>query len=210
MYTSQIQLAQSIIATLEGAGDFSRVDLIGSLSDGSCDKMSDIDLVLMSPERPPWDNVQLASRILKDVYGSLLHDWAGSLIPEKYLISQFMPGCDIMWWVDIGCHPDERYNDISRDDIDQDGNSHISKLLIMNAKHYIRGAEGRLRIGELYTKSTGCPPGGKGVPELFAAVRAEIDEKRLSVEFVQKMDETLQLVANKALERTRLRRATQL
>ena len=172
--------------------------------------MSDIDLVLVSHERPPWDNVQLASRILHDAYGSLLHDWAGSLMPNKYLISQFLPGCNIMWWVDLGCYPDERYGDISRDDIHEERNAHLAKLLVMNAKHYIRGTEGRLRIGELYTKVTDRSSEGKDVPELFLAVRSELHEESLPVEFVQKMDVVLQLVANKPIQRAALRAATDL
>ena len=200
----QIQLAESIIATLKQEGAFERIDLIGSLSNGSCDSMSDIDLVLVSHERSPWSNVQLASQILQDAYGCLLHDWAGSLIPDKYLISHFLPGCDIMWWIDLGCYPDERYGNISRDDIFEERNAHLAKLLVMNAKHYIRGTENRLRITELYSKATGRPSEGKCVPELFLAVRSELNEEALPVEFVQKMDAVLQLVVNKPVQWTSL------
>ena len=172
--------------------------------------MSDIDLVLVSRERPPWENVQLASKILQDAYGCLLHDWAVSLIPDKYLISHFVPGYDIMWWVDLGCYPDERFGDISRGDIRVDGNAHLAKLLVMNAKHYIRGTEGRLRIGELYSRVTGISADGQNAPEMFLAVRSKLDEESLSPEFLQKMDAILQLVANKPIQRTTLRVATEL
>ncbi len=194
MYSDQQHLAAEIITTLRRDGLFDKVTLIGSIAQGRYDSMSDIDLILVGNDRPPRENVELASQLLEDKYGCMLADWAGSLIPNKYLMSHFLPGLDIMWWIDIGCYPNPRYENISRSEIEEEWNAHTAKLIVMNAKHYLRGTKGRLRISELYSRAIGYPPKEQSVAEMFTAVRAKIDGRLLSGEFTQKMDSVLEQV----------------
>lgn len=148
----QHELAQTIVASLKRSGSFDDVQVIGSVATQTFDELSDIDILLFNEQRPPWENVALASDIIADEFGVMLKDWAGSLIPEKYLINHFLPDQPIFWWIDLGCQQNPNFKDITRSDVKEEWNTHIAKLLIMNAKHYIRGDRDRLRVAELYTK----------------------------------------------------------
>ena len=194
----QQTIASMVIDALKPSGDFQSVELIGSVANSTQDALSDIDILIADDSRPPWENVELASTVLEKSMGVLLRDWARSLIPEKYLISHFIPGLPILWWIDLGCLPSREYGDILRSDIAQDRNGHLAKLLVMNAKHYIRGDASRLRIAELHQRAC-CNSGVKPTEaEMFRRVYESIDCSGINKEFHERTKELLEDVANKA------------
>jgi hypothetical protein len=203
-------IADRVVQTLTKSGQFDGVVLIGSIADGKYDDLSDIDIIVQCSSRSPWDNVTLASGIVEEEHGCLLQDWAGSLIPNKYLISHYLPNCSIMWWLDIGCMPDEGYGKIARSDIHVNRDIHMAKLLIMNAKHFIRETNSRLRIWELFEKATSRKADGLDVVTMFHAVYEEIDYSGIPEDFRRETNDILQIVANKAVQWIPLRGATDL
>lgn len=121
----QQAVARMLVEALKSSGDFQTIRLIGSVAEGTYDSLSDIDILVSDNRRPPWENVELASAIVEGAMGLLLRDWARSLIPEKYLISHFIPNHPLLWWIDLGCLPSPEYEDISRGAITQDWNEHL-------------------------------------------------------------------------------------
>lgn len=88
----QRDLARKILTALRQSGSFHEVVLSGSLARHQFDELSDIDIVVAGPSRPPWENVQRAVSIIESQFDVVLQEWACSLMPEKYLVSAFMPG----------------------------------------------------------------------------------------------------------------------
>lgn len=148
----QYDLARKIISALRQSGLISEVALSGSLARGQYDELSDVDIDVADPLYPPWENVQRAVSIIETQFGILLQEWASSLMPEKYLVSAFLPGQPIWWWVDIGAFPNPAHDEITREDVPQDDNLHLAKLFIMNAKHFLRGTTSRLHIDTVYVR----------------------------------------------------------
>ncbi|MBN1592753.1 MAG: nucleotidyltransferase domain-containing protein [Candidatus Coatesbacteria bacterium] len=194
----QAPLAKTIIETLESSGKFRSVELIGSVADGTQDEYSDIDLLIQDDSRPPYENVELASTIIEASLGLLLRDWARSLIPDKYLINQFLPGVPIFWWIDIGCLSSPEYDDLSPFEIDWDLNEHFAKLIMMSAKHYLRGDLDRLCIRQIHRRLFRDAPDDLPVKELFRQIYDRIDYTTISPEFHEKTKVVMEDVYAKA------------
>ena len=196
--TDQRELVALVLRALAKTSQFAEVKVVGSISSGRHDGISDIDILICEKSRAPWGNVTLASKILGDALGVTLRDWAGSLIPKKYLISHFLPGYPIFWWVDLGSMSDGVHDDISRNEIPQEKDAHLAKLLIMNAKHFLRGDVERLRIEELHEKiypdhETECD-----VATMFEQVHKGIDYSGIAEEFREKTLLVMKEVADRS------------
>ena len=197
--SDQRYIADQAISLLKSSGNFSEAKLIGSVAVGSHDEMSDIDILVESETRPPWKNVELASEVIAEAMGVILSDRAGALIPEKYQISHFLPDNPVFWYIDIGCMRSSRYEYTARDHIDEDKDEHLAKLLVMNAKHYLRGNKKRLRIRELFGRACdGELPSSEW--ETFKQVYESIDYTKLQPVFRELTEEVIVEVANKQMQ----------
>lgn len=175
----------SVALDLLGRAQFRHIELVGSVAAKCHDPLSDVDILIRDHSRSPRANVEIASQLLQSHFGHLLSDWATSLLPHKYLISLFLPGFPLYWHIDIGCYADPDYPDLNREEVVVDSNSHLAKLLIINAKHYIRGDQTQLRIDDLYRKA--IPHGTETmVASKFQAVFDAIDYRELEPELLQK------------------------
>jgi predicted nucleotidyltransferase len=155
MQTCQAQLAKLVLNGLQESRKFESVSLYGSVATSGYDELSDIDILVTNSARSPRENVELASQILQQEFDVLLNGWSLALLPDKHLISHFLADASIFWWVDIACFQDDHYAPVLRHEVDQDDNEHIAKLWIMNAKHYLRSTDSRLKIRSLYAKVFG-------------------------------------------------------
>lgn len=173
--TDQIKIAQHISEILTESKLFDSVELCGSVTRKAHDNLSDIDILVSRHDRSPKDSVELASLIIEAEFGVVLRDWSLSLLPDKYLLTHFLPEVSIFWWLDIGCFPNAAFASLYRDDISHNENTHIAKLWVMNAKHMIRGTESRLRIKELYIKVFGAQVVFPGEIAAFEEVFNSID-----------------------------------
>ena len=182
----QDEVASLAVAALERSAQFRSVRLIGSVSTGTHDSRSDIDILLRDPTRPPWENVRLASECIGAALGVLLRDWAGSLVPEKYLLNHFLPGYPLFWWIDIGCEGDSAYRDLSRSEVEEERDVHLAKLLVMNAKHFLRRDQARLRIAGLHRKVFPAEDPPAAAAAMFDAIYAAIDWSNIPREFREK------------------------
>ena len=190
----QRELARAVVEALESSGDFQSVELIGSIAEEVFDAFSDIDILIADDRRPPYGNVELASSIIDKSFGLLLRDWAKSLIPNKYLINHFIPGYPIFWWIDIGCFPSPRFADISVLDVAQDMNEHFAKVLVMNAKHFLRGDMECLRIREIHRRLFRDASESLTEKGLFQQVYEKIDYSGISPEFREKTKKLMEAV----------------
>ena len=120
------------------------------------------------------------------------------MIPDKYLMSHYLPNCDMMWWLDLGCMPDKAYQDIRKAEVHRDRDAHFAKLLVMNAKYYLRGTDSRLRIRELFERTTGRSADGLDAAAMFQAVRQGIDYSGMPTEFREKTNDVMNAVISKA------------
>ena len=193
----QRQLAKATLDVLT-RGQFESVQLIGSIATASYDDLSDIDLLIRDRRRSPRANVEMAAELLDREFGTSLRDWAGSLLPDKCLISLFLPQNPVFWYVDVGCHSDPNYPVLRRDEIFEDRDAHLAKLLIMNAKHYLRGNDARLRISDLYRKAV--PDGNEAVSSSakFQAVFDAIDYGALVPEMFEKSQSIIEAIRRSA------------
>ncbi|ASP37840.1 hypothetical protein CHH28_03745 [Bacterioplanes sanyensis] len=188
---NQLELASTLVNTLQLSQEFESVALYGSVASNHIDELSDIDILVANSKRSPRENVELASQILQQQFDVLLYGWSLALLPDKHLISHFLADTPIFWWIDIACLQDDHYAPVLRHEVDQDDNEHIAKLWIMNAKHYLRSTDSRLKIKLLYAKVFGDSP-YPGDVMAFNEVLDSIDFDRLDSRFSDRYLQVMQ------------------
>ena len=150
---NQIQLANELIALLQRSGEFDSVELVGSVADSSSDEYSDIDLLVANGNRTYFENVIIASELIKQQHEVAFTDSAGSLLPDKCLMNIFLRNISPFWWIDISCICTERDEPIERDELDVEENEHAAKLWVMNAKYHFRQDPSRITLPTLYSRA---------------------------------------------------------
>ena len=176
---NQKKIAEEIIQLLNASGKIDSVSLDGSLTLDSWDEISDIDIVVEEKGRSPFENVMMALDEIRNQKKIIFYDWARSLLPEKYLISIYLKGMPVFWFVDIACYRDPRYGDITRDEIPQNYAEHLLKLWICNIKHEIRKNRERNKIDIVYQRLYHLP--GEEIPakEKFTRIWEKIPKESL-------------------------------
>jgi len=138
-------IAENIIALLNDMSEVKGCVLYGSLSEGTYDALSDIDINI---DVSGSDNGQfmlaLAERLSKSipVYYS---DYAPSLVPEKYIVSLAIDEEHPTRVVDLCCTAEPHCTTVSQQQVRglNDKFSHTLKLWTANWKHHVRGYECR-------------------------------------------------------------------
>lgn len=148
-----MKIAGEIISILNDMPEVRSCRLYGSLSDGTYDELSDIDI---NVDVSGCDNgrfmLTLAERLGERicVYYS---DYAPSLVPEKYIVSVAVDENNPTRVVDLCCTADPHCATVSKQQVRalNDEFSHILKLWTANWKHHVRGSDCRrdiLRMAE--------------------------------------------------------------
>ena len=179
----QKQIAHKVVDLLSRTHEFSSVSLGGSLATNTHDSMSDIDILIESEHRSDIDNVLLASQMLGKEFETTLSDWAGSLLPEKCLMSLFIAGVPLFWWIDLGCMHSPRFPPTMRQDLPVNTNDHVAKLWVMNAKYYLRHDTAKLRLDHLYRRLFGERAAPENKLDAFKDIHAAIDFSRIRPAF---------------------------
>ncbi len=151
-FKNQKELADLLIEKLTNSGLFSSVTISGSLASAEWDVLSDIDISITSIHKNPKDAIEDAVQIISTSSGIWFTDWALSLLPDKHVVSVFIHGVPIFWYIDISVGKDPAWPEIKRSDIEQDPILHIFKLWICNAKQQLRNNNERNFVDSMYNK----------------------------------------------------------
>ncbi|MBM0067933.1 nucleotidyltransferase domain-containing protein [Alkalicoccobacillus gibsonii] len=129
-----------IIQSISSLNFVCTVDIVGSHSNDTNDKYSDVDLVVHVLDEPADKALLRISYFLCEKYSPLWYDYANSLMPNKFLVSMYFENTTPFKFIDIGIINNEAqfYN---KDDFKNDKWIHLMKLWVMNFKYYVRKSE---------------------------------------------------------------------
>ena len=192
---NQIHIAEEIVQLLHASGQFDTVSLDGSLTLDSWDELSDIDIVVEGKKRSPFENVMIALDAIGNCKKIIFYDWARGLLPEKHLISIYLKGVSVFWYVDISCYRDSKFSDINKEELPQDYAEHLLKLWICNVKHEIRKDQERNKIDIVYHRLFQLPGDGVPAKEKFTKIWERIPKESLDNSMLSECDNILSRIA---------------
>ena len=192
---NQKQIAKDVVQILSASGKFESIILDGSLKLDSWDEISDIDIVVEEKRRSTFENVMAALDEIRKQKEIVFYDWAKSLLPEKYLLSIYLKGIPVFWFVDIACYKDSRYRDISKEEIPQDYAEHLLKLWICNIKHEIRKNQERNKIDIAYQRLFHLSGEGVTAKEKLMKIWKKIPKDSLDNSVLAECEEVLSMIS---------------
>ena len=136
---SQPEIAKRIMQLFEGVDGVKNVFLSGSISKGVYDEYSDIDIGVDVSGSDNARFTQTIISVLRDNLDTHFHDWATSLLPEKYVIAFYLKRAPLFWYVDITSIATPHVPTLTRDCITNDPLAHFIKLWTIHAKYVLRG-----------------------------------------------------------------------
>ena len=155
MEVNNLEIAKNICVQFDKIPEVNFCKIYGSLSRGDYDEYSDIDIEV---DVSGYDNGRFLKRaptILNAIYPVVFSDYAPSLLPNEYIVSCAISKDNPFLIVDIKCSAVPHIMSISKRDIVNDKNTHILKLWVANAKHYLRGIDCESDINRMYKKVFG-------------------------------------------------------
>lgn len=137
--------ADEIIEILSGIPEVNGCTVYGSLSKGTSDELSDIDIEI---DVSGCDNGQFMLKLvdlLKDKLSIYYHDYAPSLIPDDYTVSIALDESNPFMIADLKCVADPHFTTVTKQQAKElnDKFAHTLKLWTANLKHYVRGKDCR-------------------------------------------------------------------
>ncbi|WP_322905949.1 hypothetical protein [Paenibacillus campi] len=133
-------LTRQLLQHLNDCEWITDVKLVGSHTTGMSDRFSDIDLLLsirhMNPATALWQTFES----IQTSFSTLWHDFANSLMPDKFLVSLFIDGDNPFAFYDIGIMNDRAYSTYNCALFVNDPWVHLLKLWVMNFKYGMRHA----------------------------------------------------------------------
>lgn len=156
--------AKEIIAILCEIPEVNHCAIYGSLSTGTDDALSDIDI---NVDVSGVDNGQFMLRLVGLLQKKLricYHDYAPSLIPDQYIVSVAIDERNPFLLVDLQCSAEPHCMTVTKRQVACMNHefTHLLKLWTANVKHCARGAAcrddiirmaGKLRLDGMETKS---------------------------------------------------------
>lgn len=147
--------AQKLMEILRSFPEVRECSLYGSLARGTADCLSDIDIEL---DVSGCDNGAFLLRLpelLQRHISVVYHDFAPSLMPEKYVVSIALSETDPFLIADICCNAYPHYKTVARAQAAacNDPAAHLIKLWTANCKHHLRGADCRADILRMAAKA---------------------------------------------------------
>lgn len=136
-------------------------EIYGSIAKGTEDELSDIDIKV---DVSGYDNGKFmleVPHILKNELGIIYSDFAPSLAPEQYIVSNAISIENPFTIVDINCVAEPHVTTVSKQQLSNDIYTHTLKVWIANMKHFARGIDcyndvvrmaNRLRIEDVDSK----------------------------------------------------------
>ena len=137
------EFAKEICGFLMTIPEVRSCNLYGSLSKGTFDEFSDIDIAIDVSGTDNGLFIAKLPELLSKEYDIVFYDYAPSLAPEKYIISVAINTKNPFMVVDISCVATPHCDTVSKQDLAALNNryDHTLKLFVANLKHYLRGTE---------------------------------------------------------------------
>ena len=135
--------AEEIMGILNNLPQVKSCKIYGSISNGSTDELSDIDIEV---DVSGTDNGQFMLELIdkiKDKIEIVYSDFAPSLIPRYYVVSAVIDKTNPFSIVDFRCVANPHFSTVTNKQAKNLNNvfSHILKLWTINLKHYVRGKD---------------------------------------------------------------------
>ena len=155
MEGNNLEIAKNICVQFEKKPEVNFCKIYGSLDRGDYDEYSDIDIEVVVSGYDNGKFLKRAPEILNEICPVVFSDYATSLMPNEYIVSCAISKENPFLIVDIKCSAVPHIMSISKHDIVNDKNTHILKLWVANAKHYLRGIDCESDINRMYKKVFG-------------------------------------------------------
>ncbi len=144
--------ANEVCTFLRSLPEVKSCGLYGSVSDGTYDEYSDIDIEI---DVSGVDNGLLATRIpdiLSEKFDVIFYDFAPSLAPEKYVVSMALNTDNPFMMVDVACTANPHFDTVSKQQLSSLNNlyDHTLKVFVANLKHFLRGVDCYDDISKMY------------------------------------------------------------
>lgn len=155
-----VEAADAICGVLRSLPEVKGCRLYGSISRGSQDRYSDIDVEI---DVSGVDNGVYLTRLpilLSEWFEVIYTDFAPSLAPGKYIVSAALSRTNPFLLLDIACMAEPHCTTVGKSELSalNDPYTHMMKLFSANVKHYLRaqGGEERVRsVQKMYGRA--CP-----------------------------------------------------
>lgn len=175
-----MRTAGKIMEILKEMPEVRGCELYGSLSYGTYDELSDIDINI---DVSGCDNglfmLTLAKRLGEkiSVYYS---DYAPSLVPEKYIVSVAIDENNPLRVVDLCCAAVPHCMTVTKQQVREQNDefSHMLKLWTANWKHHVRGADCRGDILRMAGKIKTAGANEKNNTQILKETLEWLEEKR--------------------------------
>lgn len=151
------EFANEICNFLESLPEVKACNLYGSLSNGTFDEYSDIDIEIDVSGIDNGIFVTKIPEILSAKYDVIFYDYAPSLAPDKYIISVAINDDNPFMMIDIACVATPHCDTVLKQNLAALNNryDHTLKLFTANLKHYLRGADCYDDIQKMYGRILG-------------------------------------------------------
>lgn len=136
-----IEIANSIRSYFISLPEVQNCTIYGSVANNTCDEYSDIDIEL---DVSGCDNSFFALKvpeILGRLYPVIFFDYAPSLMPDNYVVSNAISTDNPFLMVDIKCVATPHFMTVSKSDFPYALVDHTLKVFVANLKHFIRGVD---------------------------------------------------------------------
>ena len=136
-----VEISNSIRSYFISLPEVQHCTIYGSVANNTCDDYSDIDIEL---DVSGCDNslfVLKVPEILGRLYPVIFFDYAPSLMPDNYVVSNAISSDNPFLMVDIKCVATPHFTTVSKSDFPYDRVDHTLKVFVANLKHSIRGVD---------------------------------------------------------------------
>ncbi len=149
-----VEFAQEVCNFLKSLPEVKSCELYGSLSLGTFDEYSDIDIEIDVSGADNGVFVTKIPEIMSAEYDVIFFDYAPSLAPDKYLVSVGVKNGNPFTVIDIACIAAPHCGTVSRRQLSMLNNKydHTLKLFTANLKHFLRGADCYDDILKMYSR----------------------------------------------------------
>ena len=147
-----VQTAQELRAYLLAQPEVTSCVLTGSVAERRHDRYSDIDMEI---DVSGHDNSRYAltlPAVMARYRPVIYSDYAPSLMPDSYVVSLALSAENPFLLLDIKCTATPHCPTLQRGDFPYDVFAHTLKLLVLNTKHFLRGADCLSDIRRMYTR----------------------------------------------------------
>lgn len=146
---ARLALFEEIRALYLACEEVVNVELYGSLAGEGFDRFADIDVCVELADGDSAAFMWKAIELFEGKFPTHFHDWAGSLLPDEYVVSFYLKDAPIYWNIDLKCTAAPDGMVLARADLDNDDVAHRLKPWAITCKYLMRGSVGAEHVRNL-------------------------------------------------------------